>query len=156
MKWPVVYVCENNFYAATTHVSVNCPLENIADRAAAYGIPGVVANGNDVLAVRETAQAAVSRARSGEGPTLIECKTYRHKPHCMVIPEHRPRKEMKEWLSEDPILMLSGKLIAQGYATEAELKAIENRELELLDEAVSFMQNSAFPDPATVGNCLWA
>jgi pyruvate dehydrogenase E1 component alpha subunit len=156
MKLPILYVCENNLYAATTHVSVNCPLENIADRAAAYGIPGIVVRGNDVLAVRDVTAAAVTRARSGDGPTLIECKTYRHKPHCMVIPEHRPRKEMRAWMNDDPISILKKMLSANGLATENELRAIEDRELELVEAAVQFMKDSPFPDPALLGDCLWA
>lgn len=154
-KLPLVYVCENNFYAATTHISVNCPLENIADRAKAYGIPGVVVDGNDVLAVREAAEVAVAGARRGEGPTLIECKTYRHRPHCMIIPEHRPRTEMKQWKERDPIPAFAHRLVASGVATQAELDAVEHHEIELLEEAVRFMRESPLPDPAALEGSLW-
>ena len=83
-RLPVVYICENNLYAATTPVSDSAPIENIADRASAYGCPGLVVDGNDVVSVYEAVQQAVARARAGEGPTLIECKTFRFYPHCMV------------------------------------------------------------------------
>ncbi|MCC7499135.1 MAG: thiamine pyrophosphate-dependent dehydrogenase E1 component subunit alpha [Bryobacterales bacterium] len=156
MRWPVVYVCENNLYAATTHVAVNCPLENIADRAKGYGIPGAVVDGNDVLAVREAAVEAIERARSGCGPTLIECKTYRHHPHCMVIPEHRPPKECREWHAKDPIESFAASLMRIHATTRDTLDAIEAREVGLLEAAVKFMRESPLPDPATVGDYLWA
>ncbi len=156
MKLPLLYVCENNLYAATTYISVNCPLENVADRAKAYGIPGVVVDGNDVLAVREKAEVAVRRARRGEGPTLIECRTYRHRPHCMVIPEHRPRTEMRQWKERDPIPAFAQEVVASGVVTESELSEVEQREVELLDEAVRFMRESPLPDAAALGGSLWA
>lgn len=156
MKLPVIYVCENNLYAATTHVSVNCPLENVADRSKAYGIPGVVADGNDVLAVREAAASAVDRARKGLGPTLIECKTYRHRPHCMIIPEHRPRKEVTSWKERDPILAYAQKLLDLGVASRGDLEAVEKQERELVEEAVKFMQESPLPASSALEGSLWA
>ncbi|MCE5309064.1 MAG: thiamine pyrophosphate-dependent dehydrogenase E1 component subunit alpha [Acidobacteriales bacterium] len=156
MHWPIVYVCENNLYAATTHVSVNCPVANVADRAQGYGIPGVVADGNDVLAVRDAAAAAIERARAGFGPTLIECKTYRHHPHCMVIPEHRPPKEIREWRARDPIELFGLKLVAEGVATRADLDDIEAREVRALENAVESMAESPLPDPLAVADFLWA
>jgi TPP-dependent pyruvate/acetoin dehydrogenase alpha subunit len=156
MRWPVVYVCENNLYSATTHVSVNCPLENVADRARGYGIPGVIADGNDVLAVREVAQEAIDRARNGGGPTLVECKTYRHHPHCMIIPEHRPPQERRQWGDADPIQRFASVLISGGEATREDLDKIEAAEESLLEEAVRFMLASPLPDPADVGRWLWA
>jgi len=156
MKLPVIYVCENNFYAATTHVSVNCPIENVADRSKAYGIPGVVVDGNDVLAVREAAVSAIDRATKGLGPTLIECKTYRHRPHCMIIPEHRPRKELTSWKERDPILVFSQKLLDLGMATQSDLQAMENQEKELLEEAVTFMRESPLPESSALEGSLWA
>jgi TPP-dependent pyruvate/acetoin dehydrogenase alpha subunit len=155
MKWPVVYVCENNLYAATTHVSVNCPLENIADRAGAYGIPGIVVDGNDVLAVRRQAQVAIARAREGGGPSLLECKTYRDHPHCMVIPEHRPRTEMREWKRRDPIALFGQRLQAEGSASSADLEAVEERESAALEDAVRFMEASPLPDPTGLAAALW-
>ncbi|MBM3892627.1 MAG: dehydrogenase, partial [Verrucomicrobia bacterium] len=149
-KWPVVFVCENNLYAATTHVSGNCPIENIADRAAAYGIPGIVADGNDLAIVINAAQTAVVRARRGDGPTLIEFKTYRHRAHCMVIPEHRPNAERAYWRQRDPIELLGARLIADGIADQAELDRIREQAKQRLEEALAFMRQSPLPDPADI------
>jgi TPP-dependent pyruvate/acetoin dehydrogenase alpha subunit len=156
MKWPILYLCENNFYAATTHVSGNCPVGNIADRAAAYGIPGLVVDGNDVLAVQNQARNAVQRARNGAGPTLMECQTYRHHPHCMVIPEHRPPKETRQWKERDPIALLAARLIGEGIATPKSLEFIEADVVRQVEDAVRFTEESPTPDPRKLGHCLWA
>lgn len=149
-KWPIVFVCENNLYAATTHVSGNCPIEDIADRAAAYGIPGRVADGNDLAAVAEATRAAVERARRGGGPTLIEFKTYRHRAHCMVIPEHRPNAERAHWRQRDPIEALGARLIADGITDQAELDRIRQQARRRIEEALAFMRQSPLPDPADI------
>jgi len=155
-RWPVIFVCENNLYAATTHVSNNCPIENIGDRAKAYGIPGLVADGNDLVAVADTAEAAVARARSGNGPTLIELKTYRHRAHCMVIPEHRPNKERAAWRERDPIELFAARLLAEGIADQAQLDSIRRQALQRLDQALQFMRGSPLPQPADVEEVLYA
>jgi pyruvate dehydrogenase E1 component alpha subunit len=155
-KYPVLYVCENNLYAATTHVSRNCPVENIADRAAAYGVPGKIVDGNDVLAVHQAASEAAALARAGGGPTLMECKTYRHRAHCMAIREHRGDDEIRQWRSRDPIRRLESKLLADAAATQDELDGLRARARALLDEAVEFAKKSKFPDPQTVADGLWA
>jgi len=155
-NWPVIFVCENNLYAATTHVSGNCPLEDIGDRARAYGIPGLIADGNDLLTVAETAQTAVVRARRGEGPTLIEFKTYRHRAHCMVIPEHRPNKERTQWLQRDPIDVLAARLTADGIADLPELDRIREQSRQRLDQALQFMEQSPLPEPADVEEAIYA
>jgi TPP-dependent pyruvate/acetoin dehydrogenase alpha subunit len=155
MRWPVVYVCENNLYAATTHVSVNCPLEDIAGRAAAYAIPGLTADGNDVLAVREAARECVERARQGGGPSLLECKSYRDYPHCMVIPEHRPRGEMRAWKELDPIARFRARMLERGIEA-GEIDAVDAAEQAALEEAMRFMESSPQPDPAGLAAALWA
>ena len=155
-KYPIVYVCENNLYAATTHVSKNCPSENVADRAAGYGIPSTVVDGNDVLAVRHAALEAVCRARAGDGPTLIECKTYRHRPHCMVIPEHRNPDEIQWWRDRDPITRFEAKLQADGVATRARLDQLAAEVDRALREAVEFSDESPLPDPQTAADGFWA
>jgi TPP-dependent pyruvate/acetoin dehydrogenase alpha subunit len=128
-KLPVVYVCENNLYSEWSsmyHVTAGA---NIVGRAAAYGMPGVVADGNDVLAVRAVAGEAVARARAGDGPTLIEAKTYRHKGHSRVDPgKYRPKEEVDEWLERDPIPLFAATLddaVVERIAArlEAELEA---------------------------------
>jgi TPP-dependent pyruvate/acetoin dehydrogenase alpha subunit len=154
-KWPVIFVCENNLYAATTHVSGNCPIENIGDRAGAYGIPGLVADGNDLPVVAETARTAVDRARRGEGPTLIEFKTYRHRAHCMVIPEHRPSKERAQWRRRDPIELLGARLIADGLADQGELDRIRQGCAQRLEQALQFMRQSRLPEAADLEESLY-
>jgi pyruvate dehydrogenase E1 component alpha subunit len=123
-------------------------IENIADRATAYGIPGVVVDGNDVLAVYEAAAKAVERARNDEGPTLIECKTYRHKGHSRVDPaKYRPKEEVEEWLAKDPIKRFKEKLLREGILTEAKIQQIERKVADEIDEAVKFAMESPYPAP---------
>ncbi len=145
---PVVYVCENNQYGVGT---LQCPMvrriENIADRAVAYGIPGIIVDGNDVLAVHRAAREAVERARSGEGPTLIECKTYRWRPHFEGEPDtYRDPAVVKEWIAREPIGRFKSSLLQEGALTEEEAQAIEQRVIEELDEAVRFAYDSPVPD----------
>jgi pyruvate dehydrogenase E1 component alpha subunit len=123
-------------------------IENIADRAVSYGIPGVSVDGNGVLAVYEAACVAVERARRGEGPTLIECKTYRQKGHSRVDPaKYRPREEVEEWLRRDPIKRLRDKLIQTVISTEVELQEIEKEVSSEIEDAVKFAIESTFPAP---------
>jgi TPP-dependent pyruvate/acetoin dehydrogenase alpha subunit len=122
---PVVYVCENNLYAASTPVSTAFRIEDIADRAAAYGMPGVVVDGNDVEAVHEAAGEAIARARRGEGPTLIECKTYRLCGHSRSDPRtYRSKEEEAAWETKDPIPHLGERLKETGLATDETLEGL--------------------------------
>ena len=147
-KLPVIFVCENNLYAMGTRQSTVMAIENVADRAVAYGIPGVVVDGNDVLAVYEAAQRAVERARKGEGPTLIECKTYRHKGHSRVDPaKYRPKEEVEEWLAKDPIKRFKEKLLQTNTLTESEIQQIEKEVSDEIEEAVKFAMESPYPAP---------
>ena len=147
-KLPVIFVCENNLYAMGTRQSTVMAIENVADRATAYGIPGIVTDGNDVLAVYETTQKAVERARKGEGPTLIECKTYRHKGHSRVDPaKYRPKEEVEEWLAKDPIKRFKEKLLQTKTLTEAEIQQIEKEATTEIEEAVKFAKESPYPTP---------
>ena len=146
---PVLFVCENNLYAMGTRQSRVMVVENIADRAAAYGIPGVVTDGNDVLAVYDAAQTAVERARRGEGPTLIECKTYRQKGHSRFDPAaYRPKQEVETWLSRDPIARLQTRLLETGVLTQAEIEQLSHKTKTAVDEATKFAVDSPFPDPS--------
>jgi TPP-dependent pyruvate/acetoin dehydrogenase alpha subunit len=156
MKWPLLFLCENNHYAATTPVALNCPIENIGDRANGYGIPGLVIDGNDVLAVAGATAQAADRARAGDGPTLVEFKTYRHRAHCMVIPEHRPGKERRQWSETDPIGQLAGRLIDGGLADEVQLDDIHKAQQQRVDEATAFALDSPPPDPAEMEYALYA
>ena len=145
-KLPVIFVCENNVYAMGTRQSEVMLLENVADRAVAYGIPGVAVDGNDVLEVYRAAREAVGRARKGEGPTLIECKTYRHKGHSRIDPaKYRPQKEVEEWLSRDPIKRLEKKLLQTGVLVETEVRQVEEEVLTRIGEAVEFAIESSYP-----------
>jgi len=147
-KLPVIFVCENNLYAMGTRQSRVMAIENVADRAVAYGIPGVVVDGNDVLAVYEATQKAVERARKGEGPTLIECKTYRHKGHSRVDPaKYRPKEEVEEWLAKDPIKCFKEKLLQTNTLTESEIQQIEKEVSDEIEEAVKFAMESPYPAP---------
>jgi len=146
-KLPVIFVCENNLYAMGTRQSIVMNIENIADRAVAYGIPGGVVDGNDVFAVYEATEKAVERARKGEGPTLIECKTYRHKGHSRVDPaRYRPKEEVEEWLAKDPIKRFKEKLIHARILNEAEIQHIEREVSIEIEEAVKFAIESPFPE----------
>ena len=147
-KLPVIFVCENNLYAMGTRQSRVMLIENIADRAASYGIPGVTVDGNDVLAVYEAAREAVERARRGEGPTLIECKTYRHKGHSRVDPaKYRPKEEVEEWLRKDPIKRLREKLLQTNVLAEEEVQRVEEEVSAEIEEAVKFAVESPYPAP---------
>jgi len=147
-KLPVIFVCENNLYAMGTRQSTVMAIENVADRAVAYGIPGVVVDGNDVLAVYEATQKAVKRARKGEGPTLIECKTYRLKGHSRVDPaKYRPKEEVEKWLAKDPIKRFKEKLLQTNTLTESEIQQIEKEVSDEIEEAVIFAVESLYPAP---------
>lgn len=145
---PVLFVCENNLYAMGTRQSQVMLIENVADRAQAYGIPGVTVDGNDVLAVCDAAREAVERARAGKGPTLIECKTYRHKGHSRVDPAtYRPKEEVSEWLTRDPIVRLRTQLFETHKLTEEETKKIETEVVAAIEAAVKFAIGSPYPAP---------
>jgi pyruvate dehydrogenase E1 component alpha subunit len=145
---PVIFVCENNLYAMGTRQSRIMKIANIADRATAYGMPGCIADGNDVLAVYETARAAVERARNGKGPTLIECKTYRHKGHSRVDPaKYRGKEEVQEWLQKDPIKKLKQRLLDDRIMTAEEISGIEKEAKAKIEASVKFALESPYPTP---------
>jgi TPP-dependent pyruvate/acetoin dehydrogenase alpha subunit len=146
-KLPVLFVCENNLYGASTAVAEVMAVEHVADRASAYGMPGLVVDGNDVLAVRAVTRAAVERARRGEGPTLIECKTYRLCGHSRSDAcGYRTRDEETEWRGRDPLTVLASQMRAAGSGVDEALERVE-REVEAeIDAAVAFAEES--PDPA--------
>ncbi|UCE16991.1 MAG: pyruvate dehydrogenase (acetyl-transferring) E1 component subunit alpha [Candidatus Bathyarchaeota archaeon] len=147
-KLPVLFVCENNLYAMGTRQSRVMAIENVADRGVAYGIPGVVVDGNDVMAVYEAACEAVERARSGKGPTLIECKTYRHKGHSRFDPAtYRPKEEVEEWMKRDPITRFRARLLEMKTLTEEEADKIEQDVAAAVEDAVKFAVESPFPAP---------
>jgi len=147
-KLPVIFVCENNHYGISFHQSKSMNVADIADRAAAYDIPGVVVDGNDVIAVYEAAEEAVKRARAGEGPTLIECKTYRHRGHFEGDPMvYRPKEEFEAWLEKDPLPRFEAKLLEMGVLTKEKIEQIEKDIEAKLEEAIKFAEESPFPAP---------
>jgi TPP-dependent pyruvate/acetoin dehydrogenase alpha subunit len=146
-RLPAVYVCENNLYAMSTPHHEACAIEHIADRAAAYGMPGVRADGMDVLAVAAAMRPAVERARAGRGPTLIECKTYRFLGHSKSDQRvYRSREEEATWRDRDPIVRLRAAVLEQALVSSAELDAIARDAVAVVDEAVTFAQSSPFPE----------
>ncbi|MFN8488285.1 MAG: thiamine pyrophosphate-dependent dehydrogenase E1 component subunit alpha [Caldilineaceae bacterium] len=147
-KLPVIYVCENNFYAFSVAVERASAITTLADRAAAYGFPGIAVDGNDVLAVYAAARAAVERARRNEGPTLIECKTYRQRGHSRFEKaNYRSEEEVKAWIARDPIPRFRQFLIEQTVLTEEAAQQIRQDVLAELVDAVSFARQSPEPPP---------
>jgi pyruvate dehydrogenase E1 component alpha subunit len=145
---PVIFVCENNLYAMGTRQSRIMKLQNVADRAVAYGMPGEVVEGNDVLDVYGAACRAVHRARSGEGPTLIECKTYRHKGHSRVdSAKYRAKEEVQEWLARDPVKKLRERMLQDNALSAQEIEKIEKRALAEVEQAARFALDSRYPVP---------
>jgi pyruvate dehydrogenase E1 component alpha subunit len=147
-KLPVVYVIENNMYAESTPISYAANIPNIADRAAAYGIPGKTVDGNDVLAVYETVGEAVARARKGEGPTLVECKTCRHYGHYVGDTDtYRTKQERGECHKRDPIPRFRKRLVEMGVLTEKQADKIVQEINEEVEKAVKFAEESPLPAP---------
>jgi pyruvate dehydrogenase E1 component alpha subunit len=147
-KLPVVFIIENNMYAEATCISDTCKLTNLSDRAASYGIPGKTIDGNDVLAVYEAVAEAIDRARKGQGPTLIECQTYRWHGHFEGDMEtYKAKEEVEEWMKKDPIPRFRKKLIEMRVLTEKQADEIAQEINEEIEKAVKFAEESPFPDP---------
>ncbi|MDI9597250.1 MAG: thiamine pyrophosphate-dependent dehydrogenase E1 component subunit alpha [Atribacterota bacterium] len=148
-KLPAVYVCENNLFGISVDLRKITGNPNIADRAVGYGIPGIIVDGNDVLEIYQVTKEAFARARKGDGPTLIECKTYRHKGHHVGDPgtTYRLKKELDEWMKKDPIKTFKERLIIEKIAKKKELETLEEEVKNLVKEAVQFAENSPFPEP---------
>lgn len=145
---PVVFVCENNLYGYSTHYKRTMLLDDISERAAAYGIVGTTVDGMDVKAVYAEAGPAVERAKEGQGPTLIECKTYRYRGHSRFEnPNYRTKEELNEWLQKDPIKLFGDYLETELGITSDELNKIEHQITQEIEEAVRFAENSPDPDP---------
>jgi TPP-dependent pyruvate/acetoin dehydrogenase alpha subunit len=144
----VVYVIENNLYGESTPISDVCRLTNLSDRAAAYDIPGETIDGNDVFAVYGAVAKAVARARKGDGPTLLECKTYRHYGHFCGDPQtYKKKEEVDEWLKKDPIPRFRNELIKMEVLTQDGAEAIVGEMKAELDLAVEFAAKSPYPLP---------
>jgi TPP-dependent pyruvate/acetoin dehydrogenase alpha subunit len=157
MKLGVVFVCENNGYAISTPVKVHTGVEDIAVRAQGYGMPGVVVDGNDVLAVFEAAREAYARARSGRGPTLIECKTYRWLGHSERDPRDlRPADEIAAWKEKCPVKRFREYLLKERFADETALDGIRADVVAEVDDAIAFAEQSALPPAEEVALHVYA
>lgn len=154
-KLPLIFIVEDNMYGISLRSLSPGPLQPristgraIAERAVGFGIPSVTVDGQDVIAVYEAAKAAVERARRGEGPSLIDCKTYRYYGHFEGDPMvYRTREEEEEWRRKDPLTIFREKLIERGIASAEELDALRTKAIAEVDEAVKFAEESPYPDP---------
>jgi len=146
-KLPIVYVCENNGFGISVSQKRHQAIKDVADRGAAYNVPGVVVDGNDVFAVSEAASEAIKRAREGKGPTIVECKTWRQRGHFEGDPcEYKEKEEQEAWLKKDPIPRLEKYIVENGVSDEAGLKKVQDEVAAMVKEAVDFADNSPMPD----------
>ncbi|MBV8731187.1 MAG: thiamine pyrophosphate-dependent dehydrogenase E1 component subunit alpha [Acidobacteriia bacterium] len=150
-KLPVVFICNNNQYAYSTPLNKQMAIENVADRAAAYAMPGEIVDGNDVLAIYEAAGRAVAYARSGHGPFLLECKTFRmtgHSAHDAA--DYVPKTLWDKWGKLDPLTRLESQMLEMGWTTVPDLEQQRARMRREVDEAVAWAENSPYPDASTL------
>ena len=154
---PAVFVCENNVYGFSTHYRRVTPVEHVADRAASYGMPGRVVDGMDLLAVYDAAEEAVGRARRGEGPSLLECKTYRFMGHSRFEKaSYRDSEELERWRKRDPIPSFRSLLAETLGVPEDEIAGVEREVEEELDAAVRFAEESPDPGPKDYRQYIFA
>ncbi|MEI6773176.1 MAG: thiamine pyrophosphate-dependent enzyme, partial [Planctomycetota bacterium] len=157
-KLPVLFICENNQFATEVPFSYSSGIPDVGRRAASYGLPGFEVDGNDVIAVTKVAQEAVARARSGEGATLIECKTYRTRPHAEGMGDfmYRTREQVEEWKRKCPIASLRARLLNEFGVDEPTLQGIESEIQSLVAESRAFAESSPLPDPSTAAMNVYA
>lgn len=151
LKLPIVYLCNNNLYAYSTPLEKQMAVENVADRASAYGMPAEIVDGNDAIAIYEATQRALEHARGGNGPYMIECKTFRvsgHSAHDSA--DYVPDEIKEEWSKRDPILGLQKQMVEKDWASETDFKEIRAGILAEIDEAVEWALEQPYPDPATL------
>lgn len=154
---PVIFVCENNLYGFSTHYRRVTNIENIADRASAYGLEGIVANGNDVMDVYHKAASAAEKIRNGGAPVLLECKTYRHMGHARFEkPTYRTREEVDEWKKSDPLLQHKEYLIANKLLSIESIDAIEADIVKEIENAVAFAESSPSPEADSYKDYIFA
>ena len=154
---PVIFLCENNLYGVSTHISDVMAIDYVADRASAYGMPGLTIYGNDPIPVYDAVLKAAERARNGEGPALIECLTYRRGGHKRDDPgTYRPQEEVQAWFQTDPLPAFRARLLNEGIMTEATLVAIETEVTQTIDDAVDFALESAEPHPTVALEDVYA
>ena len=145
---PVIFVCENNVYAGAQRYEEHTRVQNVADRAAAYAMPGEIVDGNDALAVYETAVRARQKALVGDGPTLLECKAYRCRGHGEADPQvYQPKEEIAAWKERCPISSLQAALLALNELQHEDIDGLESKAEALVEEAVRFAEHSPYPAP---------
>ncbi|MBN1685346.1 MAG: thiamine pyrophosphate-dependent dehydrogenase E1 component subunit alpha [Spirochaetales bacterium] len=154
-KLPVLYIISNNQYAEGMPVESHISIKDIADRAAGYSMPGKVIDGNDVLEVYREVQDSVERARNGEGPTLIECKTFRLRPHCEAHPETRSQEELDEAWKHDPVPRMEKHLLHEKILTESEMGDIRKEYTRQVDEAFEFGKSAPYPPVEELYNSVY-
>ena len=156
-KLPVIFLCENNQYAISVPTYKEMPVQNVADRAVAYGMPGVIVDGNDAMEVYRVIRDAADRARRGEGSTLVEAKTYRPVPHSSDDDDrtYRSREEVEEWKKKDPVLKMRQYLESIGMLDEKKVQEYEARAKEVVDDANQFAKNAPFPPAEAAMEQVW-
>ena len=156
-KLPVVFVCENNLYGMSVAANRCSAVQDMADKAKAYDTPNMICDGMDILDVKETIKKAVERARKGDGPTLVECKTYRYFGHSRSDPRaYRTKEEEKEWRNKCPIKQFSKKLTDNKILTEQEIAQIERQAEEAVESAEKFAVESPYPDIKELRDDIYA
>jgi 2-oxoisovalerate dehydrogenase E1 component alpha subunit len=156
-KLPVIFYCENNQYAISEPTEKEMPVKNVADRAAAYGIPGVIVDGNDALQVYRVVCQAVERARRGQGATLVEAKTYRPVPHSSDDDDraYRSREEVEAWKKKDPILQMHSYLEMNSLMDDGKAQEYETRATQAVDDADEFARNAPYPPAENALENVW-
>ncbi|MFP4084995.1 MAG: thiamine pyrophosphate-dependent dehydrogenase E1 component subunit alpha [Desulfonatronovibrio sp.] len=145
---PVIFLCENNMYAGAQRYEEHTKVTDMAERAKAYNMPGVIVDGNDALAVYQATREARQRALDGQGPTLLECKTYRCRGHGETDPQHyQPKDEIKAWQDKCPIPRLADTLIESSVITSSKLEEMQSLAENIVQEAVRFAEESPYPEP---------
>jgi len=158
-KLPVIFVCENNGYGEYTAQANHQAIVDVADRAAGYGMPGVVVDGMDAVAVYEAAGVAIQRARDGDGPSMLECKTYRFYDHVGVRGmglKYRSDEELEKWQARDPIKLLEARLAEQGILSVEEAKAVHDEVSQQVEAGVAFAEASPMPEPTALLEDVYA
>lgn len=149
-KLPIVFICENNFYATHSHQMMRQARDNIYQRSEIYGIPGLRIDGNDVLEVYKSSKTAIENAHSGKGPTLIECRTYRWLEHVGPYYDYdlgyRSKSELDRWMKRCPLRLFENRLLKEGLATASTISNLKDRIKKEVDEAASFAKESPFPE----------
>ena len=145
-KLPIIFVCENNHYGISMSQDRHQAIKDVADRGAAYNIPGISVDGNDPMAVYEAAEEAVARARAGKGPTLLECKTYRQHGHFEGDPAiYKPKEEQAAWMEKDPMPRFAKFLVDNGVCTEEEVKAMDDQVAKEIEDSIAFADAQPIP-----------